>query len=540
MRIQTILRHMSRLLLVALLLMLAPPPGESFGDAHRNDMRAVWITTIFNLDYPSVKNNAQAQKSEYIQMLDQLQAMGINTVMVQIRPKGDALYPSTINPWSESLTGTQGKDPGYDPLAFMIEETHRRGMSFHAWLNPYRVTTDSTDVSALAANHPARLHPDWLITHKGALYYNPESAGVRQHILDTVAEIVTRYDVDGIHFDDYFYPSNYPLPSGEARDGAVANHRRETVNQMVAQVHQAIKSIDPSVLFGISPMGIWKNQKSDASGSATSGGEAYYAVFSDCRQWIQAGTVDYIAPQIYWEIGFAAADYETLVKWWSKEVQGTAVTLYIGQAAYRDAVAAQMDRQLALNRSAGNVRGSIFFRAKDLLNNRQGIADQLSAFYSSGAAGGTDSTGSTGGTSPSGSPVQALPSTHRVVLDGRPLPLQAYNIGGYNYFKLRDLAMALSGTSAQFDTLWDASSETIDLRTATPYIPVGGELDANAPQTAPATAAQAALTLNGAPVRAEAFNVRGNNYYKLRDLGSLIGFDVAWDAQQELITIAPK
>src|SRR5665648_520988 len=160
-------------------LVLSTQEQIAYADINRNDMRAVWIATILNLDYPSVKNDERAQKKEFITMLDKLQAVGINTVMVQVRPKADAFYKSSINPWSESLTGTQGKDPGYDPMAFMISETHKRGMSFHAWLNPYRVTNNTTDINTLAANHPARQHPEWLFEYNGALYYNPELSGVK-------------------------------------------------------------------------------------------------------------------------------------------------------------------------------------------------------------------------------------------------------------------------------------------------------------------------------------------------------------------------
>lgn len=183
------------------------------------DMRAVWISTVYSADYPSTQNNAEAQKAEFIKKLDQAQALGLNTVVVQVRPKGDAFYESDLNPWSAVLTGTQGKDPGYDPMKFMIEETHKRGMEFHAWMNPYRITTSGVDLSALSADNMARKHPDWILTYNNAMYYNPAKEEVKQYITDTVAEVVENYDVDAIHFDDYFYPSNYPLPEGEGREG---------------------------------------------------------------------------------------------------------------------------------------------------------------------------------------------------------------------------------------------------------------------------------------------------------------------------------
>ncbi|MEG2195893.1 MAG: family 10 glycosylhydrolase, partial [Cellulosilyticaceae bacterium] len=256
-------------ILMMMCLMIGSMSTQVFAKTTNEDVRAVWISTVHNLDYPSVKNNEAAQKSEFIQKLDELQAIGINTVVVQVRPKGDALYQSSINPWSDVLTGTQGKYPGYDPMAFMIEEAHKRGMAFHAWLNPYRVTTAGTDVNVLSSDHPARLNPSWTISYKDALYYNPELPEVKAHIVDTVEEIVTNYDVDAIHFDDYFYPSNYPLPTGEGKDGDVANSRREHINEMIRQVSEVIKKVDQTVMFGISPMGIWKNDLSDITGSST-------------------------------------------------------------------------------------------------------------------------------------------------------------------------------------------------------------------------------------------------------------------------------
>ena len=364
---------------------------------HYNDMRAVWISTVYNLDYPSTKNNITAQQNEFIEKLDTLQEMGINTVIVQVRPKADALYRSSINPWSDVLTGTQGKDPGYDPLAFMIEEAHSRGMDFHAWLNPYRVTTSGTDVSVLSSNHPARLNPSWLLNYNGKLYYNPESEGVKQHIVDTVREIATNYDVDGIHFDDYFYPSGYPLAAGETRDGVQANARRSAVNDMVRRVSTAVKNVNltygKSVKFGISPPGIWKNSSSDITGSNTSGNEAYYSVYADSRTWIQNGWLDYIVPQIYWKMGHSKADYETLVKWWSNEVSGTGVKLYIGQGVYSEEVAVEIDKQLALNKQYPLVKGSIFFSLRNLINDQKGCATKITAYYKSlGITSGTGNT----------------------------------------------------------------------------------------------------------------------------------------------------
>lgn len=511
----------SALLLLLLMLFSAMFSQISYADINKNDMRAVWVSTIFNLDYPSAFNNEKLQKEEFTSMLDELQAIGINTVIVQVRPKADAFYESSINPWSESLTGTQGKDPGYDPMYFMIEEAHKRGMSFHAWLNPYRVTTNSTDLTTLSVNHPARQNPEWVIEHKGSLYYNPDLVSVKKHIVLTVSEIVSNYQVDGIHFDDYFYPSNYLLPNSESKDGPVAEYRRDNVSDMVKLVHNTIKDINPNVTFGISPMGIWKNKSSDPTGSDTKGSEAYYSVFSDCRSWINAGTIDYIAPQIYWEIGYEIADYETLVKWWSNEVKDSNVTLYIGQAAYRDKVAEQITQQLEINQKYSNIKGSIFFRASDILNNRNGIKESLKSFYSLKNA-------------------KGIPSYHKVMINGKIQEFDAYNINGFNYFKLRDIAYVLSGTKIQFNTSWDPIRETINLETKKIYLPVGGEMNIGNRQEHNATMATATLKANDSLTYASAYNINGNNYYRIRDIGRIVEFDVDWDPEKELIIVGTR
>lgn len=347
------------------------------------DMKAVWITTVYNKDWPSVssRNNPENQKQEFINILEDVKNLGLNTVIVQVRPKGDALYKSNINPWSEVLTGVQGKDPGYDPLAFIIEEGHKRGIQVHAWLNPYRVTTSGTDVNSLASNHFARKNPQTVITDGSALYYNPGLPEVRQHILDTVSEIVSNYNVDGIHFDDYFYPS------GNVNDGDafakygngmnIGDFRRNSVNQLVKEVYNKIKSINSNVEFGISPRGIWKNSSSDSSGSQTNGAQSYYDIFADTRTWIKNNWLDYVAPQVYWEIGNRAADYSKLIPWWSNEVNGTNVKLYIGHGIYKEEVAREIDKQIELNRQYPNVRGSIFYTYSNIKANTGGVRDKL-------------------------------------------------------------------------------------------------------------------------------------------------------------------
>lgn len=498
--------------------------------ADSNDFCGVWISTVYSADYPSVQNNIEGQKQEFTQKLDKLKAIGVNAVVVQVRPKGDAFYESKLNPWSAVLTGVQGKDPGYDPMAFMIEEAHKRGMEFHAWMNPYRITTSGTDLAALSADNMARMHPDWIITYNGAMYYNPAKTGVKEYIRDTVAEVVKNYDVDAIHFDDYFYPTNYPLADGQTRDGDEAKGRREHVNDMVRMVSEEIKKVNPKVQFGISPLGIWKNNSSDPSGSATNGGEGYYSVYGDAKTWIEKGWVDYITPQLYWEQGNAYADYETLVKWWSNLVKGTGVTLYIGQGIYKDVVAKEISEQLKVNEGY-TVNGSIFFSARDLFDDRQGAATALKKYYSA-----VTPTETTVAETPTViEKKKAYATNAAITVNGVPVSFEVYTINDYTYFKLRDIAYSISGTAKQFDTSWNEAEASINLLTGLSY---SGTTDsvASAKDTSAITST-AKLYLDGAQKGATAFTINDYTYYKLRDIAKLLDVRVTWNEKTSTIGI---
>lgn len=495
--------------------------------ADATDMRAVWISTVYSADYPSVTNNADAQKNEFIQKLEKAQALGLNTVVVQVRPKGDAFYESELNSWSAVLTGVQGMDPGYDPMAFMIEETHKRGMEFHAWMNPYRITTSGTDLTALSADHMARQNPDWILSYNNALYYNPAKDEVKEYICDTVAEIVENYDVDAIHFDDYFYPSNYPLPEGEDREGATADERREHVNDLIKAVYKTIKKINPVVEFGISPMGIWKNSTSDAEGSATKGAEGYYSVFGDAKKWVEKGWVDYIVPQIYWEQGNTAADYETLVKWWSDVVEGTDVKLYIGQGIYKDVVAAEIAEQMEVNENY-NVDGSFFFSLRDLLNNRQGCADAVQAYYEEADTPTTFEPEPEPETPVTIQKKQAYAARAKVTVNGKAVEFQTYTIDDYTYFKLRDIASAINGTSKEFMTFWDESTQSIQLIRNAPYAAADSSTVGKYGDTI-ATTSTAKLYCDGARKYVSAYTINDYTYYKLRDIAQLIDMGITWN-----------
>lgn len=371
-------------------------PGEVQGT--KKEMRAAWISTVYNIDWPSKPGlSVLQQKSEFVKMLDELKQIGINAVMVQVRPTSDALYPSKLVPWSKVLTGTQGKDPGYDPLAFMIAEAHKRDMEFHAWFNPFRGNTDNK-IETLADNHPAKQHPEWIVPHKGLLLLNPGIPDVRTHIIDAIMEVVRNYDIDGVHLDDYFYPygiSEVPFLDDETfvkynpkKIADKADWRRDNVNQFVQQLSTSIKAAKSDVEFGISPFGIWRNAKTDPTGSSTNGLSSYDDLFADTRTWIRNEWVDYVAPQLYWSIGFKVASYDTLVDWWMKETSKYNVKLYIGHGAHRLgtnstdwATSDAIIGQLKYNTERPQVKGSIFFSAKNLLSNQVGIKDALTSYY---------------------------------------------------------------------------------------------------------------------------------------------------------------
>lgn len=340
------------------------------------EFRGVWIVSVYNIDWPKILDNTEAQKQEFIEILDKLQSLNINAIFVQVRPTSDALYKSYINPWSKYLTGEQGKYPGYDPLQFMIEETHKRNMEFHAWLNPYRITTQGTDLNELAPNNPARIKPEWVLEFNNALFYDPENPEVIEYVAITVYEIIKKYDVDGIHFDDYFYPYDYPLPEGE-----VANNRREAVNNLIRTIYKVIKSTKPSVQFGVSPYGVWKNKSSDLIGSESNSLESYYDLYMDTLTWIDENTIDYIAPQIYWSTDNNDSNYEVMVSWWNDVVKDSGVRLYIGQNINDLDIASEIYKQIEINREYEYVSGNILFSASDIMNDNDNIVMQLKEAY---------------------------------------------------------------------------------------------------------------------------------------------------------------
>ncbi|MGN7357544.1 family 10 glycosylhydrolase [Paenibacillus sp. SAF-054] len=371
-------------------------PEEGNGNGQQDGIHGAWISTVTNLDWPSKKSygNSNQQKQEFTALLDKLLAIGVNAVYVQVRPAGDALYPSKLVPWSEYLTGKQGQDPGYDPLEFMIKETHQRGMQFHAWFNPFRASMKSTKTN-LAPNHVAIQHPDWIVTANNQMIINPGIPEARQHIIDAIMEVVNKYSIDGVHLDDYFYPSGGTFNDDNTYKTydfsglSKADWRRDNVNQFVQKLDQSIHAAKPSIEFGISPFGVWRNKATDVTGSDTKAGvTAYDSMYADVRTWIQNGWIDYVAPQIYWSMSFKAAQYDKLVDWWAAEVAGTGVDLLIGQAPYKLGTteagwqsSQEIINQLTYNEKYADIKGSIFFRATHLINNPLGLIPALAAFY---------------------------------------------------------------------------------------------------------------------------------------------------------------
>ena len=373
-------------------------PKTDIVSAEDTEMRGIWVASVGNLDYPqSPTADAWQLRVQMDEVLDNCQDMGFNTVFLQVRPSGDALYKSDIFPWSRYLTGIQGTAPsdGFDPLEYAVNEAHKRGMQLHAWINPYRVTNSSNDNGKLAANNPAVLRPDLVLTDSsGKMYLNPGEADSIDIILEGIREIVRNYDVDGIHMDDYFYPypiagSEFPDENSYARYGNGMDRgdwRRENVNALIKELHKIIKSRKPWVRFGISPFGIYRNQKSDPDGSATNGLQNYDQLYADVLLWTRNGWVDYMLPQLYWEIGHQAACVETLIYWWNNHANGR--HLYIGQDVARtmnatdvNPIYTQLNHKMQLSRYLDHVGGNCFWPGYSLLENYKGIADDLKGYY---------------------------------------------------------------------------------------------------------------------------------------------------------------
>lgn len=373
-------------------LLIAQPPKREF--------RGAWIHTVGNKDYQTMTTDEM--KKHFVDLLDTFQKAGINAVIFQVRPQADALFVSTIEPWSRFITGTQGQAPNpvWDPLAFMIEECHKRSMEFHAWFNPYRVTSNDTEV--LCDNHLYYSKPYLFVKYGKQIYFDPGEPEAREHTKKVIADVMIRYDIDAIHFDDYFYPyriAGQEFPDDKSfqkyhkKDGFTKDQRddwrRNNVNILIKELNTTIKQIKPWVKFGISPFGVWRNKSVDPTGSNSDAGQTNYDdLFADIKLWVEKGWIDYNVPQLYWEIGHPRADYEPLIKWWSENNFGA--QLYIGQSIGttvnvkpsgskdKDVKGeSQLYKKMQMVRENSNVHGNVWWPGYSIPRNPDGFTDSL-------------------------------------------------------------------------------------------------------------------------------------------------------------------
>lgn len=370
----------------------------AFGQSPKREFRGAWIATVSNIDWPSKPGlPAIEQQQEFVQLLDKLKAIGCNAVIVQVRPAADALYPSKIEPWSRFLTGRQGEPPFpyYDPLLFMIEETHKRNMEFHAWFNPFRALTDSK-TNPNPPGHVTRKHRDWIITYGDKAYIDPGIPEAREYVIDVITDVVRRYDIDAVHLDDYFYPyriagKTFGDAKSYARYGQGMSRddwRRNNVSMFISLLNTTIKEIKPYVKLGISPFGIWRNKEQDPQGSETRGGQTNYDdLYADVLMWIQKGWVDYLMPQLYWEHASRAASFGILLPWWLNHCYERHV--YYGLGLYR-MLNAHKEPWNSANELLWQLRdirgqcpnsGFCFFSASNFANIKEAIRDSLEYSY---------------------------------------------------------------------------------------------------------------------------------------------------------------
>ncbi|MEM1158248.1 MAG: family 10 glycosylhydrolase [Verrucomicrobiota bacterium] len=358
------------------------------------EFRAAWVATVWNIDWPSQPGlTTYSQQRELTTIFDQAQAIGLNTIILQVRPAGDTFYQSSFEPWSAFLTGKMGRapDPYYDPLEFAIAEARQRGLKLHAWINPFRMKSGSFP---LASNHMRRTHPDWVKTSGKEVWLDPGIPAVREHVLKIVADLVQRYEINGIHIDDYFYP--YPPTSLKPKrqtfndwasysayrkaGGTMSRNewRRDNINQFVEGLYKTVKATDPRVMVGISPFGIWRPGHPETIEAQL---DAYEHLCADSRHWLQQGWCDYFSPQLYWDIDKPAQSFPVLLKWWNEQNVKN-INLWPGIASDRIGAkyqrpASEISRQIEITRNMLDRPGHIHWSFSALGENRQGIADLL-------------------------------------------------------------------------------------------------------------------------------------------------------------------
>lgn len=374
--------------LVAMMLLCAYPAKAQ--KAPKREFRGAWIQCV-NEQFQGLSKEEMQRTLSY--QLDELAKDGVNAIIFQVRAECDALYNSPYEPWSRFLTGRQGQNPGWDPLAWMVSECHKRGMEIHAWINPYRAKTKGT--SALASNNIAVKHPERVFEYDGLYILNPALPENREYICKIADDIVRRYDIDGFHIDDYFYP--YPVAgkaipdakeyNADSRGMSIGDWRRDNVNKFIEQLHDSIRQTKPWVKFGVSPFGIYRNARSSSIGSNTRGLQNYDDLYADVLKWVNNGWIDYCVPQLYWQIGHKTADYETLIKWWNEHAGNR--PLYIGEDVERTIKYADVDNpntnQVAakhkLHEQCKNVDGTVLWYAKAAVDNYDRYGVFLRNYY---------------------------------------------------------------------------------------------------------------------------------------------------------------
>ncbi len=362
-------------------------------------IRGAWLTTLNNIDWPSKKGLSEKELiDELTDLLDFYENTGINTLFFQVRPEGDAFYRSSYEPWSEHITGNKGEVPpgNIDPLQLLLDEAHKRYMEVHAWLNPFRALFSPTKAE-LNDYLYIQEHPEWFVKYGNHLYFDPGVPEVRQYTLELIKDIVNNYDVDGIHFDDYFYP--YPIANQIFNDQttyyslgkglSLSQWRKANIDDLVFRVHQYLEENHPYIKFGISPFGVWENGNVHPLGSNTKAGiTALSSNYADVMAWMKKGWVDYLVPQIYWNIGFEAANFEVLTKWWNQHSYGRHI--YVGHSLYKfsetSAIPQWRDGQQILDQFAEieanqNLNGSVFFNTTALRKNAVHCADNIREYF---------------------------------------------------------------------------------------------------------------------------------------------------------------
>lgn len=357
-------------------------------------VKALWVSNVLNIDLPMIEGDGTKYKQEILKMLDTCEAYGINTIYFQVRTTNDAFYHSKLNPYSRYFTGEEGIEPPFDVLKWVIAETKKRQIEFHAWCNPYRVSANASlsqeaYLKTCDDKNFAVRHPELLIQDKGGkLILNPAKDEVKQFIIYSMVELAMHYDIDGIHFDDYFYPygglhdEQNDLADYEQRHHpleSLGDFRRRQVNDVIKGVHEALKQMNPKLQFGVSPFGIWKNKTEDTYGSNTSPkcSESYHTQFADSVHWVQAGYVDYIVPQIYWPFGHPIAPFADICDFWVDVCKDTNVKLYIGHGAYRLGSEGEWENseeiidQLKYANQYKEVGGNVFFTYHTFTDEKQ-------------------------------------------------------------------------------------------------------------------------------------------------------------------------